>query len=268
MFFKKRRLAKQQRLAELSAKELRKAEERHHWVELFDRAEAGDAAAQDEIIDYCWGPGQRGKVQYSDKLPLHVQTRYSAVKQLYDIRFQNSRTTKLLANLHQAESLLDRIAALVELQEWRNSYWYRDEVMSRLEQEFSISWDDLKSQLCEAVLEHHQELLPQRGTLDGFEELWEFINRTRTIWTGGHSYTTGDLREVKVPELPYPDDWNDLLALHYDTPDLKDFHDLPDRDSGDVLLLADQAVETNDLTQAQIALAYCNDERQIGRAHV
>jgi hypothetical protein len=128
-------------------------------------------------------------------------------------------------------------------------------VRSRLAHEVGISYEEALDLLKAAVLEQYEWLLPQRQSLRHFIRLQDLIGRTHY-----HSspYMSSDLRGVGIPALAYPEDWNRLVAIHFDTPPIEAFVGLSERGPGQVRLLAAEALKNDGFTRAQIALAYCN----------
>ncbi|OVE79266.1 hypothetical protein BVY00_00900 [bacterium G20] len=131
-----------------------------------------------------------------------------------------------------------------------------DSNRERFETKLAFKTEELKPKLNAVVKSRYQELMAQRRDYKAFVALWELIRSTRS--NGWHGAPHKVLGHLGVEKLAYPTDWNDLVARHYDTPAISTFRNLPDRGPGDVRLLAAEAIRTNDFTQAQIALAYCN----------
>jgi hypothetical protein len=236
--FGKKRAAK-------AAAERREQDSLRHWLPIFERAKRGDEAAQREfwLTSECL-------------LPESLRDQRDEIGDLYRASQRRNDTSRLLEARHSAATEIDEIDALKNLLQYRQQV--AEQYQEQLEAELHISWKEIVQHLQTVVESYYQELMAGRQEYEKFNTLWILIERTRK----GRDYLgrtrDNDLRAVGVEELDYPDDWNYLLALHRQTPALEAFRDLPNRGAGDVRLLADQAVANNSLTDAQIALAYCN----------
>ncbi|MDO8591337.1 MAG: hypothetical protein Q7R60_00185 [bacterium] len=229
------------------------------WTDLFEAAESGDEAAQDEII-------LRTPRAYDlpDYLPGALTSRHANVYKLYRTRKEEQSVRRLLEELAASHDAKIEIECLVHLLQLKVDIWATAEV---IEERLGFSWGGLHDRLEHVVHSIYEELIANREDPEGFQRLWDFIFRTRRIRDRYDSYwVSGDLLALGIETLPYSDDWNDLIARYYATPAIESFVDLPDRGPGDVRLLAAQAVDDNDLTAAQVALAYCNANERTRQA--
>jgi hypothetical protein len=118
----------------------------------------------------------------------------------------------------------------------------------RIEEGVGMTKAQVCAEIADAVQERYAYLIDKRKERSFFLELVELMQQIKYDgWHYGLSSGT----------LEYPEDWNDLLARHYKTPDIHWFKGLPERGAGDVRLLAAEAIREDSLTKAQITLAYC-----------
>lgn len=165
----------------------------------------------------------------------------------------------IVERLSECEEATDRIDLLVKLLKMVPQLKSVPEIMAETEMLLEVSFTDYAAELQALVQRHYEQLAAKRRTKEGYLELHKFIQRSypdrRTYFE-----TEGDLQQAGISRLAYPDDWNDLTARLFETPALERFVGRPDRGYGDVRLLAAEAIRTNDFTQAQMALAYCNND--------
>ncbi len=260
MFFRERRAKKAVRRQEKEvrrqaiAKEEKQAQKVKELEGLLGRAEQGDIKAQDELVDRKWystNPIRKKRIAANARI-VRVRREYS--------RYGQS-TLGAHARWQNAVGTDQEIGALSSFLSYYQAI-ETEENLSRLRLQLGIKRRDVSRRLQALVKARYEELLSQSEDVGKFEELWDFIRLTRGRSfhdSRGKYWHNHDLIWAAKP-LPYPDNWNDLVARHYDTPAVEAFRGLPDRGPGDVRLLADQAVETDSLTDAQIALAYCNSD--------
>ena len=263
MFGSKRRAARRQREAEQAAAATKSVERERELTELFDRAEQGDHDAQDKIIR-IWGTSG---LAYN--LPHSLRPRINKIRYLDRVHTQTERLTELLDTWHSVETTAEELDALKDIFLFLEGWKVTETERERLAKDLGFSWSDLKGRLLAVAQQHYETLLASRDDPDVFTELWRFIKLTRKrLGRGvyGTVYVDNELRKIGVRDFAYPDDWNDLVARFRDTPSISAFRGLPERGPGDVRLLADEAVESDDLTNAQIALAYCNSESRYREA--
>jgi len=252
LFFKKRREERKRRAEEaLQAK--RNEENSRVFNDLLERAELGDKKAQDQLVHEGWKSTKP-----------EIENRIAAIRQLVWIRKEYNLVGKWVVSNHtdwsDANGILGKVKALAWLV-FKYEQIENEENLERLSAEIGFTRDQARQILHKAVQDGYKILLARRESLAGFEELRVFIDWTREDRSApGLRYEDWPpaIWKIGIKHLPYPDDWNDLVARLYDTPPLKVFKGLPERGTGDVRLLAAQAIEESDLTQAQIALAYCN----------
>lgn len=229
------------------------AEKTRQLHELFDRAIAGDADDQDRVRhDWTDSSGYR-----RSGLDSQFQDKYDKVIELRNMRLKIIEFNKLLESLASASSLGQRVHTLLDL------YWFLREEYWRFEDQpdiLSMSLDDVREQLQTAVKEYYEELMAQRDQPEQFKKLYDLVvqSREKMAYSSSRPDSKTSVVNVGLDALDFAPDHNDLVALLYGTPPLSMFVNLRDMGPGEVRLLADQAIEAGDLTQAQIALAYCN----------
>lgn len=235
-----------------------------YWNELFEQADHGDENAQDTILAKIVTDRYQRPI-YPKYFPESLKgSRYAAVVRMGIARSQDGRLPRFLTAYESAASEVEMLEALVRLLFFQKDLSKEDK--KRLEEKFGISWDDLHQKLVETAEDQYEYLMEMRESPEHFKMLWDLIFRTRTYRWRGDSLHENDLYKLDVRDFAYPDDWNDLLARHYATPAIESFRDVPDWGPGDVRLLAAQAVDSDDLTNAQIALAFCNCHRNYREA--
>lgn len=220
-------------------------------LQLLERAEAGELEATDELGEFS---------TYHRRLFSQEENRrWYAVRVLLSAKVAYPEELQKLEACRDAyqntEDAYQRIDTLVS---FKRAYGQVHEYnQPKLGVAIGYTQEHVAALLEGAVQAHYKALLARREDPDGFNDLREFIARTRKQRDRYGTYD-GDLREAGLDSLPYPEDWNRLVAWHYDTPALDTFADQPERGKGDVRLLAAEAIRTDDFTNAQIALAYCN----------
>jgi len=140
-----------------------------------------------------------------------------------------------------------------------------------LEKEFGHDRKKLLTRLKRLTKKRYQELLGERTKgAKQLEDLGIFIRETHSRRNMNGRWEPNRLKAVSVEPLPYPEDWNELVALFYPTPTPDQFIDLA-MNSGNVLLLAEEAGRMANAKEAfvnaQIVLAYCRAEANY-RIHV
>ncbi len=266
MFFKKKHEAKKLRLAE-AAEAKRKADEEKKQTEmvrelevLLDRAEEGDVEAQEELVRCEWRsshPIRKRRIAANAHM-VAVRREYGYAGNLC-IR-AHARWLKFQGTTQEIDTLADFLNCYRRINIPEN--------LSRMTRELGIKRKYVVRRLSLLVRTRYEELLSQSDDIRKFEELWDFIRRTRSNSfhdsRGKYRYSLALMHAGKP--MPYPDSWNDLVARHYDTPSITMFIRQPERGPGDARLLAAEAIRTNSFTQAQIALAYCNNDAKFRAA--
>ena len=169
----------------------------------------------------------------------HACERECYPERLRQVQQQQAECDKLAATSNSSEQLL---YALNQLS--RRLFDHAPWTAAQITQDTGLKVTAVRDQRDQVIQVRHTKLMAARDSQRGFDELLQFM------------------QDVKVLGLntlaPYPDDWNDLVARYRETPYVDLFRGLPGRGSGDVRLLAAEALRTNSFTDAQIALAYCN----------
>lgn len=184
--------------------------------------------------------------------------RINALRKLKDAAFEADQFAIRVDKLVQARDA----ARLVTDAQGRIDAWcsFHDHLVNaanefgpqrRIEESVGVTKAQVRSDIKDAVQERYANLIEKREERSVFLLLVEFL-----AYINYHGWYYG----LKTKSLDYPADWNDLLARHYDTPDIHLFKRLPERGAGDIRLLAAQAIREDNLTIAQITLAYCNSE--------
>jgi len=256
MRWRKRR-KEARRAAERAARQRAIEQEREqrlvYWRPVFDRAEAGDKAALDEIFAEWAHPGIIG-------LSKSMCKRYTRLYNERRYQDQRKNVVRLLAKLKGVELAAPRLERLKDLVARLDCYKQTGNV-GRLERELGFTLDQLRAELNQTVKTLYENLEREVEDAETFERFWDLILRTRRA-----SFTEINLRDLGVEPLPYPPNWNGMLAQYQAAPMLEHFRELPGRTDGEIRLLAAHAVDTDDLTEAQIALAYCNAHDEIREA--
>jgi hypothetical protein len=206
-------------------------------------------------------------VSYSD-IGLLAEPERSRFHQLREEQLEKQRTKKKLKQLQklrqdlvplwkkaEASEGIERIDLLLA---FYAKVRYLHNRQHLVKEAIGISLDAIRDSLQQAVQQEYERLVFLRDDRDSFIALVALILRTRSSTDNGWR----NLRLVAgIKDLPYPDNWNDLVARHYGTPPFELFIGQPERGMGDVRLLAAEAIRTGDLALAQIALAYCNKNK-------
>lgn len=256
MFFRRRRQERREHE--------RQAQRQHRHAELLAQLEAAEAGDQDSLQCFYHLYG-RDREQLSNKELERVDEVKSKFEAQKALPSERANLQRFCARYQEVKGTPEEITAL------RNIVYELRQCQRRnlalIEKAIRLTLAEVSELLKAAVRSRYEELIAGREDRDAFVELKELINRTRMRRkTQLHNLEKGDLKKVGIEPLAYPDDWNILAARHFDTPSIGFFWDLPARSPGHVRLLAAEAVRADDFTEAQIALAYCNDDDEFRAA--
>jgi hypothetical protein len=237
-------LGSKRRAAKRAADEAKRLEEearmqkRAELIALLDRAEAGDITAQDKLVD-----DKRWRNERTIRDRLKKNGRVVAVRREYeDVK---PRAMELETAWPAVETARLRLRTYVELVKLLKSlHW---ENIGRIERELGIKPEQQLETLNELIQARYVELLETRHEHDSFLALLKLIKRA----------CESDLAKLGAKKLAYPDDWNELIARFFENPARGDFVQLPGFATGELRLMAAEALRMQDLTKAKIVLAHC-----------
>lgn len=254
MFFRKRRQIHRR----LQAQEKNFEMMRERCLELLERAEIGELGAINEIYDVLWS--ESAVYRYLDE---SEQDRWDAAarraKAAEKLPWELKNMTAHLSDYEAAKATGDKTSEIEALAGICGVYKDAGEFNREpLEAECGYSEAEalrLLSALVASRYEELVELVAGERSPQLLKELCNLINETRS---GSRVRHDGELARFGVAELPYPDNWNDLVAWHEDSPRLGYFWGIgTDRSPGSVKLMAAEALRTGDYTAAQVVMAYC-----------
>ncbi|MBW3538026.1 hypothetical protein KY386_00865 [Candidatus Parcubacteria bacterium] len=248
----------------MSEEEIRQAQEQARLEEqtrqlrqLIEEVEAGVSRASWRLAsNYDWVLIAQQSQDQNLVSSVHEARRTAQI--LTEYSSKRNWIQELFSAWSAAPDSLDRVKGWVEFV--RIFHEMYEENRSRLAQELDYDDEAARSHFKGFIVKRYSELQRQAQTdASAFGRLRELILRTQ------RGRFTGDLAGPFRP-LEFPPDWNDLVARHVQNPHFDDFLGLRqpcDLAIGQFRLMAAEALDHNDLTQAQIVLAYCNYGEQV-----
>jgi hypothetical protein len=226
----------------------REEENQEHWDDQLSKAQSGDVEAQENVVA---NHPERHSLDAIAKIGAEVQERK------FKAEYQGwlSRSTEFLKAWLAVKSdgsdtdKIEKLAGLLkclQLAPRFRKFWDTDHADASTEQ--------LITELQGMVQKRYEQLLglvreqDQQGG-QAFSQLSVLIDDTR----GEHK----TLITAGVKRLPYPDDWNELVARYVANPGVWDFCIPQSFAEGEMRLLAARALRENDVVNAKIVLAYC-----------
>ncbi len=234
---------KRKKVRQKRATEAKQAAQNSKFIDLLERAEAGDESAQDELVVRSWSttdPERAARLQV-------VKGRRN---ERVDMQNNSPTVRKAYASWQKKVGTNDEIEALAKF-----VTAYRGVTSPRnvgiLSQELGLKRRQAKRLLYRLVSRTYDRLaarmLEDRDSFLALRELIQISQNAR-----------GTLRYAGVYALNYPRGWDQAVAKHFRNPHVGDFASGADVNPGELRLMAAEALRVTDIIDTKRALAYAN----------